>query len=176
MKEVLKFGSMGDSTNLCLSCGLCCDGTLIGFVQLNREELPGLRELLNVEEATNDGVLIQPCNRYCGGCTIYSDRPKQCASYDCELLKSLQRKELDYTSAIETVEVAKQRKSAIEEKLALLQIKLQSQSFYFKMTELKKLYQKNEHELSSTPEFKELIADIKQLDSLLSERFGVTVF
>ncbi|CAM3394876.1 hypothetical protein POKO110462_00720 [Pontibacter korlensis] len=167
---------MIDSTNLCLSCGLCCDGTLIGFVQLSHEELPVLRELTDIEEASRDGVLIQPCNKYCDGCTIYSDRPKQCASYDCELLKAFHRKELDYTSAIETIEVAKQRKSAIEEKLALLQIKLQSQSFYFKMAELRKLYLKNEHELSKTPDFKDLIADIKQLDSLLSKEFGVTIF
>ncbi|MCX2740590.1 YkgJ family cysteine cluster protein [Pontibacter anaerobius] len=167
---------MIDSTNICLACGLCCDGTLIGFVQLSHEELPRIKELMDIEEASNDGVFIQPCNKYCDGCTIYSQRPKQCASYDCELLKSLKRKELDYTSALESVEVAKQRKKAIEEKLALLQIKLQSQSFYFKMAELKKLYQKNEHELSSTQDFKDLIADIKQLDDLLSKEFGVTVF
>jgi uncharacterized protein len=167
---------MIDSTNICLACGLCCDGTLIGFVQLSHEELPRIKKLMDIEEATSDGVFIQPCSKYCDGCTIYPDRPKQCASYDCELLKSLQRKELDYTSALETVEVARHRKVAIEEKLALLQIKLQSQSFYFKMAELKKMYQKNEHELSSTQGFLDLIADIKQLDSLLSNKFGVSVF
>ncbi|MBC5774602.1 YkgJ family cysteine cluster protein [Pontibacter sp. KCTC 32443] len=167
---------MIDSTNICLACGLCCDGTLIGFVQLSHEELPAIRELMEIEEASSDGVFIQPCKKYCDGCTIYSDRPKQCASYNCELLESVLRKELDYTSAIEIVDVAKQRKSAIEEKLALLPIKLQSQSFYFKMAELKKLYQNNQHELASTQDFKDLIADIKQLDDLLSKEFGVTVF
>ena len=167
---------MIDSTNICLSCGLCCTGTLIGFVQLNSEELPVIRDLMVIEEASSDGVIIQPCSKYCDGCTIYSERPKQCASYDCELLKSFQRKELDYTSAIETIEEAKQRKNAIEEKLALLQLKLQSQSFYFKMAELKKLYQNTEHDFSSAPDFKDLIADIQQLDNLLSEKFGVTVF
>ncbi|GAB3203119.1 hypothetical protein GCM10027293_31820 [Pontibacter aydingkolensis] len=131
---------------------------------------------MDIEEASSDGVFIQPCEKYCNGCTIYSDRPKQCAAYNCELLESVLRKELDYTLAIEIIDVAKQRKSAIEEKLALLQIELQSQSFYFKMSELKKLYQNNEHELSSTPEFKDLIADIKQLDNLLSEKFGVKIF
>jgi len=167
---------MIDSTNICLSCGLCCTGTLIGFVQLNSEEMPVIRELMDIEEASSDGVFLQPCNKYCDGCTIYSDRPKQCASYDCELLKSVQRKELDFTSAIETVEVVKQRKGAIEEKLALLQIKLQSQSFYFKMAELKKLYQKNDYELASTQDFQDLIADIKQLDNLLLKKFGVSIF
>ena len=167
---------MIDSTNICLACGLCCDGTLIGFVQVSHDELPAIKELMAVEEASSDGVFIQPCSKYCDGCTIYSQRPKQCASYDCELLKSFQQKELDYTSAIEIIEEAKQRKRAIEEKLALLPIKLQSQSFYFQMAELEKLYQKNEHALASTQAFKDLITDIKQLDDLLSKKFGVTVF
>jgi hypothetical protein len=37
---------MNDSTNICLSSGLCCDGTLIGFVQLSDEEIPELRKLM----------------------------------------------------------------------------------------------------------------------------------
>ncbi|WP_299706367.1 hypothetical protein [uncultured Pontibacter sp.] len=167
---------MIDSTNICLACGLCCDGTLIGFVQLSHEELPAIRELMDIEEASSDGIFIQPCEKYCDGCSIYLDRPKQCASYNCKLLEYVLRKELDHTSAIEIIDVAKQRKSAIEEKLALLQLKLQSQSFYFKMAEIKKLHQKNELELASTQDFKDLIADIKQLDSLLSKQFGVTLF
>ncbi|MBD1397412.1 hypothetical protein H9Q13_09565 [Pontibacter sp. JH31] len=167
---------MIDSTNICLSCGICCDGTLIGFVQLSHEELPAIKELMEIEEASSDGVFLQPCKKYCDGCTIYLDRPKQCASYDCKLLKSFQQKELDFTAAVEIIDEAKQRKIAIEDQLASLQIKLQSQSFYFKMTELKRLYHKNEHELLSTPAFKNLITDIKQLDNLLSTKFGVTVF
>lgn len=128
------------------------------------------------QEESSDGIFLQPCNNYCNGCTIYLDRPRQCASYNCELLESVQRNELDYTLAIEIIDVAKQRKSAIEEKLALLPIKLQSQSFYFKMAELNRLHQKNELELAPTQDFKDLIADIEQLDMLLSKEFGVTVF
>ena len=46
---------MNDSLNICLSCGLCCDGTLIGHVQLNREELPALRELMDLEDENGNG-------------------------------------------------------------------------------------------------------------------------
>ena len=41
---------MNDSTNICLSCGLCCDGTLIGFVQLCEEEIPELSKLIEEKE------------------------------------------------------------------------------------------------------------------------------
>lgn len=166
---------MNDSINICLSCGFCCDGTLIGFVQLGREDLPVLRELMDIENANGEGFFLQPCKNYCDGCNIYSKRPKQCASFKCGLLKSIEQKELDFDSAIEIINVVKQKKIAIEKKLALLQLKLQSQSFYFKMVELKKLFQKNKAESSLTQDHLDLISDLKQLDSLLSKKFGVSI-
>jgi Fe-S-cluster containining protein len=167
---------MNDSLNICLSCGFCCDGTVIGFVQLGREELPVLRELMEIEDANGKGFFLQPCNNYCDGCNIYSKRPKQCTNFKCGLLKSLEQKELDFDSAIEMINVVKQKKIAIEKKLAILQFELQSQSFYFKMVELKKLLQKNKSESSLTQNHLELISDLEQLDSLLSKKFGVSLY
>jgi Fe-S-cluster containining protein len=165
---------MSDPLNICLSCGLCCDGTLIGFVKLDSEELPGMREVMDIEDENGNGFFLQPCNSYCDGCTIYSKRPKQCASFKCELLKSFEQKELNFDSAIEIINVVKQKKIAIEKKVAILQIELQSQSFYFKMVELKKLLQKNKSESSLTQNHLELISDLEQLDSLISKNMGVS--
>ncbi len=145
---------------------------MIGFVQVGREELPLLRDVIDIENTNGEGFFLQPCKKYCNGCTIYSKRPKQCAKFECGLLKSLEQKEVDFDSAIEIINVVKQKKIDIERKLALLQIELQSQSFYFQMIELKKLLQKNESELSITQNHLDLISDLKQLDSLLSNNFG----
>jgi Fe-S-cluster containining protein len=166
---------MNDSLNICLSCGFCCDGTLIGYVELGREELPVLRELMNIEDVNGKGFFLQPCNNYCDGCNIYSKRPKQCTNFKCALLKSLEQKELDFDSAIEMINVVKQKKIAIEKKLVTLQFELQSQSFYFKMVELKKLLHKNKSESSLTQNHLELISDLEQLESLLSKIFGVSL-
>jgi len=167
---------MNDSLNICLSCGLCCDGTLIGYIQLGREELPVLRGLMDLEDENGKGFLLQPCKNYCDGCNIYSKRPKQCTSFKCGLLKSLEQKELGFDSAIETINVIKQKKIAIEKKLAILQFELQSQSFHFKMVELKKLLQKKKSESSLTQNHLELISDLEQLDDLLSQKFGVSLY
>lgn len=166
---------MNDSLNICLSCGICCDGTVIGFVQLDQEELPVVRELMDIEDENDNGFFLLPCSSYCDGCTIYSKRPKQCINFNCKLLKSVEQQELDFDLAIEMINVVKQKKIAIEEKLAILQFELQSQSFYFKMVELKKLLQKNKSELSLTQNHLELISDLEQLDSLLSKNFGVSL-
>ncbi|WP_207431694.1 YkgJ family cysteine cluster protein [Sabulibacter ruber] len=164
---------MSDSTNICLSCGLCCDGTVIGFVQLDREELPLLRDIIDIENTNGEGFFLQPCNNYCDGCTIYSKRPKQCASFECGILKSIEKQELDFDAALDIINVVKQKKFTIESELALQQIELQSQSFYFKMGEIKKLIQKNAPELALTQSQLNLIEDIKQLDNLLANKFDV---
>jgi uncharacterized protein len=166
---------MNDSTNLCLSCGHCCEGTVIGFVQLDHEELPVLKELMEIEEASVGGFFLQPCSRYCNGCTIYSQRPKHCASYKCGLLKSFEQNELDFDSAIKIVEEVRIKKIALEEKLGLLPFKLKSESFYFKMVELKQLFQKDNPELSLTQNDLDLRADFKQLESLLLDKFDISL-
>lgn len=166
---------MNDSSNLCLSCGLCCDGTLIGFVQLDSDEIPAVKEVMDIEEANGQGFFLHPCNKYCDGCTIYSKRPKQCALFKCGLLKSVEQKELDFDSAIETISVVKQKKDAIEQKLAALPFELKSGSFYFQMVELKKLLQKIKSESSLTQSHLALISDLEQMDSLLLEKFDVSL-
>ncbi|AKQ46958.1 hypothetical protein TH63_17040 [Rufibacter radiotolerans] len=167
---------MDDSTNICLACGFCCDGTVVGFVQVGREELPALKEFTDIGNANGEGFFLQPCKNYCDGCSIYSKRPRQCASFECALLESLGQKRLDYDSAIKIVDEVRQKKIAIEGMLALLPFELQSQSFYFKMAELKKLLRSNKPEVSLAPDHLNLISDLDQLDRMLSKEFGVSLF
>ena len=101
---------MSDSSNICLSCGLCCDGTLIGFVELSREEMPTLKKIMDIEDDNGHGFFLQPCNSFCNGCNVYSDRPKHCASFKCELLKSVEQKNLEFDLAVETISIVKQKK------------------------------------------------------------------
>jgi len=167
---------MNDSLNVCLSCGFCCDGTLVGYVQLDREELPVLRELMDIEDSDDKGFFLQPCNSYCDGCNIYSQRPKQCTNFNCGLLKSHEQKQLDFDSTIEIINLVKQKKIAIEKKLALLQLELQSQSFHFKMVELKKLLLKKKSDSPLTQIHLELISELEVLNSLLLTKFGVSLY
>tara|TARA_B110000238_G_C15931764_1_gene355021 strand:+ start:120 stop:623 length:504 start_codon:yes stop_codon:yes gene_type:complete len=167
---------MNDSLNICLSCGLCCDGTLIGYVKLGSEELPALRELLNIEEEGGKGFFLQPCKSYCDGCTIYSNRPKQCDNFKCGLLKSVEQKELSFDTALERINAVSQKKMSIEKKIAKLPFELESNSFYFKMTELKTLLYKKKAESPVTQNQLELIPDLEQLNSLISKNFGVSLF
>lgn len=169
---------MSDSSNLCLSCLLCCDGTLIGFVQLEQDEIPPLKGLLDIEKDSNGrGIFLHPCKNLCAdGCTIYEQRPQQCRAFNCGLLKSVEQKEIAFDSAVEVINTVKQKKNAIEKQLTLLQIKLKSPSFYFKMVELKKLLKRLPSETVETPNHQRLIADLEQLEKILPEKFGISPF
>ena len=135
-----------------------------------------MRELLNIEEEGGKGFFLQPCKSYCDGCTIYSNRPKQCDNFKCGLLKSVEQKELSFDSALERINAVSQKKISIEKKIAKLPFELESNSFYFKMTELKTLLYKKKAESPETQNQLELIPDLEQLNSLISKNFGVSLF
>ncbi len=166
---------MSDTVNICLPCGLCCDGTLIGHVQLENDELDRLRKFKEIEEEGGKGFFLQPCNDFCNGaCSVYSQRPKQCASFECGLLKAVNLKELSFSAALDITQLVKQKKASIEAKVLSLQIKLQSQSFHFKMTELKIYLLQKKSNASFTPQDKLLLNEVNELNDLLTDKFDVS--
>lgn len=72
---------------LCLACGLCCDGTLYDRVAVAPEEAARLRA--RRLPILDDGHLPQPCAAHDGRCTVYEDRPQRCANYECDVLVDL---------------------------------------------------------------------------------------
>jgi hypothetical protein len=83
---------------LCRSCGLCCDGSLFGRVDLEPEEVGAARKarLRVVPSAT---AFEQPCAALSGvdpvprpksrarerRCAVYDDRPRACRRFLCRL-------------------------------------------------------------------------------------------
>jgi len=165
---------MDDSSNICLSCGMCCDGTLIGFVQLEQKEVPALREIMEIEEGHNENIFLQPCDKYCNGCTIYPERPASCRKFKCGLLEGLEQRKLTFESAINTIELVKEKRSAIEEQITSLNLKLRSKSFYFKMIELNKILQNPKFDSSLTTEKHKILNDISELEELIIEKFNIS--
>lgn len=164
---------MNDSSNICLSCGLCCDGTVIGFVQVDNDEIADLRKIKVIEEEDGNSIFLQPCERFCNGCTIYDQRPKQCASFKCGLLTDVEENKVAFHSAVETIERVKQLKSDIEKQIESLEITLDSNSFYFKTLELKKRFRELGKPSASVGQHQELIIALRQFDAVLLEKFGL---
>lgn len=88
------------SQSLCMACGLCCDGTLFGYVRLAPEDDRDLIASNSTKSALDDEKFRQPClgHQY-RACTLYSRRPSTCKKYRCELLKKLSSNEVSYEEA-----------------------------------------------------------------------------
>jgi Fe-S-cluster containining protein len=74
--------------NICIGCGLCCDGTMFSWVDLKpQDNQTSLSRLgLSVKSAEGPLQFKQPCAASTDGrCAIYETRPCACREFRCEL-------------------------------------------------------------------------------------------
>ncbi|MBV9930686.1 MAG: YkgJ family cysteine cluster protein [Alphaproteobacteria bacterium] len=92
---------------LCLACGLCCNGALYDHAKVTDEERDRLAGAGIV--GTDPAGLSLPCSAYRGGaCQVYADRPSACRTFRCRLLRALDDGDVPLATALETVAKAKQ--------------------------------------------------------------------
>lgn len=89
-------------SNLCLDCGLCCDGTLFEATALMPSEdgrlLADRRAVFVSEKGTRR--FQQPCPAHeCGRCSIYDERPEVCRDFRCTVLTAVDSGVLDEAGA-----------------------------------------------------------------------------
>lgn len=110
---------------LCTRCGLCCDGTLFGDVELRgRREATRLAALgLDVDSDDADVELLAlPCRGLQGTrCGVYAHRPQCCRTFECRLLQQAQRGEVTSTDALARIAAAKARVARVRTLLARLE-------------------------------------------------------
>ncbi len=95
--------------DLCVSCQLCCSGGFFPEVRIHRAEARRLEQHVPGICSGSETALPQPCIALHPreGCTIYHLRPDGCRKFTCSLLHRLKRGEVSWSSAIETVEKAR---------------------------------------------------------------------
>lgn len=81
---------LNSGEQLCLACGLCCDGTLFEHVRLCPDDDANALEAggLPVRVARTKPHIVhslQPCAALCadGSCRVYALRPAQCRAFEC---------------------------------------------------------------------------------------------
>jgi hypothetical protein len=75
-------------SDLCRSCGLCCDGTLFGKVRLlpeDKHEPLHLAGIIVISDDTGSRFKLA-CSAHHGCCQVYASRPSNCRGYQCRLL------------------------------------------------------------------------------------------
>lgn len=88
---------------LCLACGICCNGVLFKDVELplghHTDRLAKLG--LAVQRHHRHGSLPQPCAALGDGnrCRVYTDRPDRCRHFECALFQAVRAGKVEVPTA-----------------------------------------------------------------------------
>ncbi len=101
---------------LCLACGLCCDGTLFDLVKLEASDDAAKVKALGLPVKVSRGKVPiarfpQPCAALCADrtCRLYTDRPWQCRVFECRTFKDAKARRITFASALRIVKQARRR-------------------------------------------------------------------
>ena len=107
---------------LCLTCGICCDGTLFKDVELQPGDSAQQLQSLHPALAIRNGKFPQPCAALCVDkhCAIYADRPARCRSFECALFQSFADGKTTSVAARRVIRDARQRADKVRQLLRAL--------------------------------------------------------
>lgn len=110
-----------DEQQLCQKCGLCCNGTLFGFVRLVDEDIKHIQaHIPDVISQDTNKSFKQPCRYYRGkSCSIYGSwRPQACSIYLCNVLIRYRQKKLSFAEAVDVIEQTVAQAEQVRKKLS----------------------------------------------------------
>lgn len=112
-----------DDQQLCQKCGLCCNGTLFGFVRLVDEDIQHIAEHipeLIIQDSKK--TFRQPCRYYRGkSCSIYGSwRPRACSIFACKLLIRYRQKKVSFVEAIDVIEQTVAQAKQVRKRLSVV--------------------------------------------------------
>lgn len=102
---------------------MCCNGVLFGDVELQRgDDATALTAFgLELFRKGRRRAFAQPCACFDGRlCRIYGSRPRQCAAFECGLLKKVHRGNRTTADALKTIAEMRRRVEAVRRLLRLL--------------------------------------------------------
>jgi len=110
---------------LCTRCGLCCDGTLFGDVELSGRAEAGRLEVLGLDVDEDDAdteLLALPCAGLRGTrCSVYAHRPQCCRTFECRLLQETRRGAVSEAQALTRIAEARAQVRHVHTLLARLE-------------------------------------------------------
>lgn len=97
------------ASDLCVNCGLCCNGVLYSTVEVEPEEVTRLKAAGHAVDQIGKRLQFhQPCHHNDDGrCIIYATRYITCRTFRCALLKRFDAGEVELSKALEAVAQAK---------------------------------------------------------------------
>ena len=159
---------------LCLSCGLCCDGTLFKDVELQPGDDLSLLEAggLSLLRRGATVKLTQPCTALDGcRCRVYSQRPTRCREFECLLLKSTLNGQTPVPKALQIIRLGRQKAERVRRLLQELGDENQRLPLSVRFRRMRQRFEKGGANEDAIERFGELTLAVHDLNVLLSQAF-----
>ncbi len=167
------------TSDLCLACGLCCNGVLFKDVELqptdDADKLAALGLPLKSPRrgSSEPAKAPQPCAALCADnrCRIYADRPRRCQQFECSLFKSVADGGTDFDNALKTIRTTQQRAEKVRRLLRDLGDKDEHLALSLRFQRTRRKVEKNGFDDASAETFGELTLAVHALNMMLSSKF-----
>lgn len=106
---------------LCVSCGLCCNGTIFGkvFLKPADDEAPLEAGGIEIQTKETEKFFELSCAAHQENCCqVYAVRPTNCRSYQCELLKKYESGSVSWRAAQSRISQARTLREKLRIELA----------------------------------------------------------
>ena len=91
---------LSKESDLCVKCGLCCQGLFHGRIHLQDNEVQaGLKKKMEYIPYPEPNKVSLPCSQWAGACQMYDERPEGCRVFRCKLLKGIEKGEITASEA-----------------------------------------------------------------------------
>ena len=171
-------GSLAEQ--LCLTCGLCCNGVLFKDVELQPgDDAVRLKSLglpvRNRQSAMGNrqSKFPQPCVALCGDnrCRIYAERPARCRQFECALFKSVAAGETPVAAALRTIRTARQRADRVRALLHALGDTHEQVALSLRFKRLRQRLESAPLDDATAETYADLTLAVQDLNLLLAQSF-----
>jgi hypothetical protein len=177
---IAQYGS--PAQNICLACGLCCNGVIFADVKLLPSEEAGPLLSLGMPllrtktrpgpQKTQSWRFLQPCAAFDGcRCRIYASRPKYCREFDCFLLKKVQQGRVTQKGALRVILDARRRAEKVRELLRVLGDTHETLALADRFRRMAKRLERSKPDLQRTEVHGRLTLAFHELNLALSKSF-----
>ena len=174
--------------DICLECGLCCNGVIFADVTLQGEEVLRLGALgmmglvrMRGRKEGSDKIsaassqlvkLRQPCAAFDGcRCRIYSQRPNYCRQFECLLLKDLKAGQIEVDNARRLIGLARRKVQQVKTLLEKLGDTTEQKPLRARFGNISSKLAELDLDEEAREVYRRLTIVMHQLNRLLSDRF-----
>lgn len=163
---------------LCLACGLCCDGSLFGHVRVQPGDDAKKLKALGLPVTTSRSAtpivhFPQPCAALCADrtCRVYADRPRQCRTFECGVFQDATAGKIGLGPALRLVTKTRQRVNKIRRLLRELGDNDVQRSLHDRFTRTQRRIESGAVDPAAANTFAELSLAVHSLNVVAYEKF-----